>query len=140
MDSKTTDAEGKVANGKGRIWIRAAALVAVLALVVAGAIGLGLWTPGGGYVAGQTVVIDARTPAEFAASHVEGAINIDATAPGLATEVAALNSRDNFIVYCATGVRASGLVRMMRAEGLDVVNAHSPGGAARLTNRPLVAG
>jgi len=72
------------------------------------------------------VVLDVRTPEEFAAGHVPGAINIPHTE--LAARVAELEgSRDSdIVVYCRTGKRAaealgvlekSGFKRLMHLEG-----------------------
>ena len=59
------------------------------------------------------VVLDVRTPEEFAAGHVPGAINIPHTE--LAARVAELEgARDSdIVIYCRTGKRA--------AEALDVL-------------------
>ena len=37
-----------------------------------------------------TVVVDVRTPAEYAAGHVDGAINVDVESGDFATQIAAL--------------------------------------------------
>jgi phage shock protein E len=71
-------------------------------------------------------VLDVRTPEEFAAGHVPGAINIPHTE--LAARVAELEgSRDSdIVVYCRTGKRAaealgvlekSGFKRLLHLEG-----------------------
>lgn len=72
------------------------------------------------------VVLDVRTPEEFAAGHLPGAINIPHTE--LAARVAELEgSRDSdIVVYCRTGARSatalgvlgkSGFKRLFHLEG-----------------------
>ena len=55
-----------------------------------------------------TVVVDVRTPAEYAAGHIDGAINIDVEAPTFDTEIAKLDKNTTYAVYCHSG-RRSGL-------------------------------
>ena len=54
------------------------------------------------------VIVDVRTPQEFAAGHVEGAINIDVEAPTFDAEIAKLDKNATYTVYCHSG-RRSGL-------------------------------
>jgi len=63
------------------------------------------------------VVLDVRTPEEFAAGHVPGAINIPHTE--LASRVAELEgSRDSdIVVYCRTGVRAANALGVLEKSG-----------------------
>jgi len=60
--------------------------------------------------AGQTgtVVVDVRTPAEYAAGHLDGAVNIDVEAPTFDAEIATLDRNATYAVYCHSG-RRSGL-------------------------------
>ena len=60
--------------------------------------------------AGQTgtVVVDVRTPSEYAAGHIQGAINIDVEAPTFDAEIAKLDKNATYAVYCHSG-RRSGL-------------------------------
>ncbi len=51
-------------------------------------------------------VLDVRTAAEFAAGHVEGAINIDVKQDNFATLVAELNRDETYLVHCAFNVEA----------------------------------
>ena len=54
------------------------------------------------------VIVDVRTPAEYAAAHIEGAINIDFSAPDFAETIATLDQDRTYLVYCRSG-RRSGL-------------------------------
>ena len=60
--------------------------------------------------AGQTgtVVVDVRTPAEYAAGHLTGAVNIDVEATTFDSQISALDSSATYAVYCHSG-RRSGL-------------------------------
>jgi rhodanese-related sulfurtransferase len=60
--------------------------------------------------AGQTgtVVVDVRTPSEYAAGHIQGAINIDVEAATFDAEIAKLDKNATYAVYCHSG-RRSGL-------------------------------
>ena len=55
-----------------------------------------------------TVVVDVRTPSEFAAGHIQGAVNIDVEAPTFDAEIAKLDKNATYAVYCHSG-RRSGL-------------------------------
>ncbi|WP_035726287.1 rhodanese-like domain-containing protein [Eisenibacter elegans] len=54
----------------------------------------------------QTQLIDIRTPAEFAAGHLPGAVNIDYFASDFAAQVAKLDPGRPVMIYCATGNRS----------------------------------
>jgi len=55
----------------------------------------------------KNVVLDVRTPREFAAGHMPGAVNIDFNAPDFAEKVAKLDPSKTYLVHCAGGVRSS---------------------------------
>jgi rhodanese-related sulfurtransferase len=54
------------------------------------------------------VVVDVRTAGEYAAGHVDGAINIDVEAPTFDAQIAQLDKAGTYAVYCHSG-RRSGL-------------------------------
>lgn len=54
-----------------------------------------------------TVVVDVRTPAEYAAGHVEGAVNIDVESSAFGAEIAALPTDTTYAVYCRSGRRST---------------------------------
>lgn len=63
------------------------------------------------------VILDVRTPEEFAAGHVPGAINIPYThLPSRISEVADAADKD-IVVYCAIGVRAEQSAERLRENG-----------------------
>jgi len=53
------------------------------------------------------VVLDIRTPAEFAAGHLAGAVNVDFKAPDFQSQVAKLDRAKTYLVYCRTGRRST---------------------------------
>ncbi|MCP3422205.1 rhodanese-like domain-containing protein [Nocardioides pinisoli] len=74
-------------------------------------------------VADGAEVIDVRTPEEFDAGHLDGAVNIDYQADDFADRVEELPREASYVVYCASGRRATGAVEQMRDLGFtDVVN------------------
>jgi len=52
------------------------------------------------------VVIDVRTPGEFAAGHLEGAVNIDFTGAGFREELEKLDRNQDYLVHCQSGGRS----------------------------------
>lgn len=63
------------------------------------------------------VILDVRTPEEFAAGHVPGAINIPYThLPSRISEVADSGDKD-IVVYCTIGVRAERGAQRLRENG-----------------------
>jgi rhodanese-related sulfurtransferase len=65
------------------------------------------------------VVIDVRSPAEFAAGHVLDALNIDAGSDDFDAKVGALDKGRTYVVYCRTGVRAGRAVEAMTGLGFE---------------------
>ena len=53
------------------------------------------------------VVIDVRTPEEYAGGYIRGAINIDYRAADFRDKIVKLDKDKQYIVYCRTGVRSS---------------------------------
>lgn len=54
----------------------------------------------------KTVVIDVRTPAEFATGHIDGALNIDHEAISQRISAAGVSKDDEVILYCRSGRRS----------------------------------
>ena len=55
----------------------------------------------------KVVVLDVRTPAEFAAGHIAGATNIDFRDKDFAAKVAKLDKSQAYLVHCAAGQRSA---------------------------------
>jgi rhodanese-related sulfurtransferase len=56
---------------------------------------------------GKAVIVDVRSPDEFAKGHVPGAINIDIHAPGFAEKVAQFDKSKPILVNCHAGSRGA---------------------------------
>ena len=52
------------------------------------------------------VVLDVRTPAEFAAGHIPGAVNVDFRSPAFQAQAGTLDKGRSYLVYCRTGHRS----------------------------------
>ena len=68
-----------------------------------------------------TIVLDVRTPAEFAAGHIPQARNIDIEGSGFASRIAALNKNATYAVYCHSGNRSGVALEQMTAAGFTHV-------------------
>ncbi len=70
-------------------------------------------------IAGGAELIDVRTPEEFAAGHLRGAVNIDLSAPDFDERIGALDKTGSYVVYCASGNRAGTAIDTMSQQGFD---------------------
>lgn len=71
----------------------------------------------------ETVIIDVRTPVEYAEGHVAGALNIDIASPTFNDEIAALPTDQTYVVYCRSGNRSAQAATIMADAGFsDVYN------------------
>ena len=70
-------------------------------------------------VSAGAVIIDVRTPEEFAAGHLDGALLIDIKNPSFDAEIAKLNAAASYIVYCRSGNRSAQAVDRMREIGIE---------------------
>ncbi len=69
------------------------------------------------------VVIDVRTPSEYAAGHVAGAQNIDVEAGDFATRIESLDKTASYLVYCHSGRRSAiAADEMAKAGFTDIVD------------------
>ncbi len=83
-------------------------------------------------VSEEDVVLDVRTPSEFAAGHLVGALNVDFRAAGFREQIGELDRDKTYYVYCRTGNRSGQTQRLMREMGFtSVINAGGFAGLAR---------
>ena len=89
--------------------------------------------------AGATV-IDVRTPGEYTAGHLEGAVNIDIqNENGFLSGIRQLDRDGKFVVYCRSGNRSAAAANRMRDLGFtDVVDAGGFDEAAAATGLRVV--
>jgi phage shock protein E len=72
-------------------------------------------------LAANAVVVDVRTPAEFAGGHVPGALNVPLDA--LPARLGELPADRLIVVYCASGMRSARAASVLRGAGRTVVDA-----------------
>lgn len=86
------------------------------------------------------VILDVRTPEEFASGHIDGSINIDFYHPEFFNQLSALDPTQPYLIYCASGNRSGqtfealagaswpelydldGGIQAWNSAGLDLVN------------------
>lgn len=91
-------------------------------------------------VASGAVLIDVRTPAEFASGHLEGAINIDVQSPDFDQRVAQLDPSTTYLVYCRSGNRSGAAIDRMQGLGFtDLTNLGSVAEANSATGVAVVS-
>ena len=75
----------------------------------------------------QNMILDARTPKEFQAGHIPGAVNLDVTASDFEAKAALLDRSKIYLVHCASGVRSARACDKLKQ--LDFPNLYNlPGG------------
>jgi len=73
------------------------------------------------------VLLDVRTRKEFDAERIAGAVIVDYNSPSFRDEIAKLDRSKSYLVYCRTGNRTNGAVKVMRELGFPNVSVF-PGG------------
>ncbi len=69
------------------------------------------------------VLVDVRTPEEFGAGHLEGALNIDWFSPDFDAQWAGIDKGKTVYVYCKVGGRSAQAQAKLKAMGFShVVN------------------
>ena len=64
-------------------------------------------------------IIDVRTPEEFAAGHIEGAVNYNVEGPDFAAQISGLDPAGTYAVYCRSGNRSQVAVATMSQAGIN---------------------
>jgi rhodanese-related sulfurtransferase len=67
------------------------------------------------------LILDVRTPAEFAAGHLLSAVVLDIQDPAFNDAVARLDPQRPYLVYCSTGVRSAQAVAYLKQQHFTVV-------------------
>ena len=74
-------------------------------------------------VSEETIILDVRTPEEYAAGHLEGATLLDFNGGEVAAAIPNLDPEAEYVVYCRSGNRSSQATAMMEKAGFtNVVN------------------
>lgn len=67
------------------------------------------------------ILIDVRTPGEYASGHVENSVNIDFRASNFKELIGELDKNQDVYVYCKVGGRSGSAARMMEDIGFKKV-------------------
>lgn len=71
----------------------------------------------------NSVILDVRTPEEFNAAHLEGAILIDYLETEKFTkQILTLDKSKNYLLYCRTGKRSLNAANLMKEKGFKQVS------------------
>mgnify|MGYP003952192525 CR=1 FL=1 len=115
------------------------ALVGLVGFAALGACSSDSGNAGSAGGASEAVVIDVRTPEEFASGHLDGALLIDIQAADFDERIGELDREASYVVYCRSGNRAGVAIERMAQLGIKkAVNAGSVEDAARYTGRRIV--
>lgn len=69
----------------------------------------------------DVVVIDVRTPEEFAEGHLENALHLNKYEAGFDAKIKALDRNKPYLLYCAAGGRSGDATRQMQQLGFKQV-------------------
>ncbi len=90
-------------------------------------------------VSADAIVIDVRTPAEYAGGHLEGAELLDLNGGQLAAAIPSLDPDAEYFVYCRSGNRSAQAMALMQQAGItNITNLGSVDSAAKATGIPIV--
>lgn len=67
----------------------------------------------------EGIVLDVRTPSEYAGGHIEKAINVDWNGSAFDSEVSKMDKSKTYFVYCLAGGRSAAAVEHMRSLGFN---------------------
>lgn len=71
----------------------------------------------------NTIIIDVRTPEEFQAGHIEGAVLMDyLETEKFVKQVVALDPAKHYLLYCRTGKRSMNAATIMKSKGFTKVS------------------
>jgi rhodanese-related sulfurtransferase len=86
------------------------------------------------------ILLDVRTAGEFAAGHLEGAINIDVEGMTFEGEIASLDNTRTYAIYCQSGRRSRIAVETMNKAGfIKLFNLDEGIGSWQAAGLPVVA-
>lgn len=70
----------------------------------------------------DVVVVDVRTTQEYVNGHIQGAQLLDFQSPQFQEQVAQLDKKKTYLLYCASGSRAGKALRYFKSFGLKARN------------------
>lgn len=69
----------------------------------------------------EAVLLDVRTPGEYAEGHLAGSTNVDYENPGFSDEIQKLDKNKPYLVYCRSGRRSAAAMQQMKDAGFTNV-------------------
>lgn len=69
---------------------------------------------------GKALLVDVRTPAEYAGGHLEGSLNVDWTGADHETEFTKLPKDQPLLLYCRSGGRSGQAMEYLKSKGYQV--------------------
>jgi rhodanese-related sulfurtransferase len=70
---------------------------------------------------GDFIIIDVRTPEEYASGHIENAVNVDYNSANFRDEISSFNRDSTYLIYCRTGARSAGARDVMKELGFQKI-------------------
>ena len=70
----------------------------------------------------KVVVLDVRTPEEYAESHITNSINIDVLSDYFMADIAGLDKDAQYAIYCRSGKRSVDAATAMDELGFSTIN------------------
>ncbi|MDN4186499.1 MAG: rhodanese-like domain-containing protein [Dehalococcoides mccartyi] len=71
-------------------------------------------------VSADFIILDVRTPSEYAQGHIPGAVNLDYYA-SFEASLSAFDKTKTYLVYCRTGNRSASAARLMLDNGFAAI-------------------
>lgn len=91
-------------------------------------------------VTSETILLDVRTPEEYAAGHLDGARSLDFNGGEVAAAIPELDPDAEYLVYCRSGNRSGQAIALMEQAGFtNLTNLGSLEAAAQATGLPIVS-
>lgn len=69
----------------------------------------------------QSVLIDVRTPQEYAEAHLKGAINMDYYSKDFVEQIKAIDPNKTILLYCKSGNRSGQAAAVLKKHGFSKV-------------------
>jgi phage shock protein E len=69
---------------------------------------------------GKALLVDVRTPAEYASGHLEGSLNVDWTGSNYEAEFDKLPKDQPLLLYCRSGGRSGQALEYLKTKGYQV--------------------
>jgi rhodanese-related sulfurtransferase len=85
------------------------------------------------------VILDVRTPQEYAEGHLANATNVDFAAVDFAEKIGKLDKAKKYLVYCRTGHKSARATEVMKTQSFQTIY-NLDGGITKWTadNNPII--